>query len=145
MQISHTKLRLYTPGMRMPWLEKLVKEKSDAQKELLGELLRSARKMKGLTQTEAAAHVVRDQTFIARIESGSQWATFVEVEQLAQAYGKQLSDFQTIHLIEQRNRNFAIRPDAVADYTDLLLENRQQRRKPKRHRPKQRPRRRKRS
>jgi transcriptional regulator with XRE-family HTH domain len=121
--------------MRMQWLTKLVKAKSDAQNELLGELLRSARKGSGLTQTQAAAHLARDQTFIARIESGSQQSTFVEVEQLAQAYGKPLSNFQTIDQIELRSRNFAIRPDAVADYTDILLENRKRRREQTRRLP----------
>jgi hypothetical protein len=64
------------------------------------------------------------------------------VEQLAHAYGKPLSDFQTIGQIERRNRNFALRPDAVADYTEDLLQKQKRRRKPKAS-PKQRRQRRK--
>ena len=120
----------------MRWLAKLSKDKSKAQNQLLGQLLRNSRKEARLTQTEAAAHLVRDQTFIARIESGSQQATFVEVEQLAGAYGKQLSDFQTITQIELRNRNFSMRPDWIADYSEELVRKHNRRRKPK-HQQKQ--------
>jgi transcriptional regulator with XRE-family HTH domain len=119
-------------------LKKLATEKSKAQNQLLGKLLSKSRKLAGLTQTQAAAHLVRDQTFIARIESGSQRATFVEVEQLAQAYGKQLSDFQTITQIELHNRTFTMRPDWVADYTEELVRKQKRRRKPKRQ-PKRKP------
>lgn len=113
----------------MRWLEKLWGDKSKAQNQLLGQLLRESRKQAGLTQTQAAAHLVRDQTFMARIESGSQQATFVEVEQLAQAYGKQLPDFQTVAQIELRNRNFAMSPDWRAAYTNELLRKQRRRRK----------------
>jgi len=131
----------------MQWLIKLMREKSKLQNELLGKLLRQAREEAGMTQTVAAANLGRDQTFIARIESGSQQATFVEVEQLAQTYGKQLAHFQTIEQIEARDRNhalhYAFRPDAIATYAENLLKKR--RRKRKLSSPKQRPRSRKRS
>jgi predicted transcriptional regulator len=76
----------------------------------------------------SAAFVGRDQTFIARIESGSQQPTFVEVEQLASGYGKDLSHFQTIEQIETRNHSFAIRPQALAEYTNALLQKRKRKR-----------------
>jgi transcriptional regulator with XRE-family HTH domain len=113
----------------MQWLAKLSKKKAKAQNKLLGELLALARQEKKMTQTKAAAHLVRDQTFIARIESGSKKATFVEVELLAQAYGKQLSDFQTFSQIELQNRNFAMRPEWIADYTAESLRKQKRRRK----------------
>jgi hypothetical protein len=62
----------------------------------------------------------------------------VEVELLAQAYGKQLSDFQTIPQIELRDRNFTMRPDWVADYTEELLRKQKRRRKPSRQRKRKR-------
>lgn len=127
----------------MRWLKKLANEKSTAQNKLLGEILSNSRKESGLTQTQAAAHLVRDQPFVARIESGSQHATFVEVELLAQAYGKQLSDFQTLSQITLQNRNFGMRPEWIVEYTTELLRKQKRRRKSNRqqkqirNRPKQ--------
>jgi ribosome-binding protein aMBF1 (putative translation factor) len=131
----------------MQWLIKLMRDKSKLQNELLGKLLRQAREDAEITQTMAAANLVRDQTFIARIESGSQQATFVEVEQFAQAYGKQLADFKTREQIETRDlghsRRYAFSETAIADYAETLLKKRRQKRKLRN--PKQRPRSRNRS
>jgi predicted transcriptional regulator len=120
----------------MEWFIKLVKKKSKEQNLRLGQLLRTARQEMGITQTLAAAWVGRDQTFIVRIEKGTQQATFVEVEQLAKAYGKQLSDFKTIDQVETKYRHFALKSDAVADYRKFLLEQRKERRKRKSRKPK---------
>jgi transcriptional regulator with XRE-family HTH domain len=118
----------------MHWLIKLLQQKSKAQNRALGELLRKARTAAGMTQTRAAAAIGKDQTFIARLEAGKQQATFVEVEQLAQSYGKQLTDFKTIDQVELRFRNFAIKPAAVDEYASSLLQKRKRRRKPQRRR-----------
>jgi transcriptional regulator with XRE-family HTH domain len=123
---------------KMQWLIKLMRDKSKEQNKQLGKLLRQARKDVGMTQTLAAANLIRDQTFIARIESGSQQATFVEVEHFAQAYGKQLADFRTREQIETRDlgsRRYAFSETAIADYGATLLQKRRQkrnRRSPKR-------------
>ena len=117
----------------MKWFTELLKKKSEKQGQLLAKLLREAREKKKMTQTEAAAWVGRDQTFMVRIESGTQQATFVEVEQLAQFYRKPLSDFETIDQVENKDKNFdlALRPEKVKEYTEFLLEQRKERRKPK--------------
>jgi predicted transcriptional regulator len=125
----------------MRWLVKLLRAKSKAQNVQVGELLEIARKEAGMTQTQAAARVARDQSFIARVESGLQQPTFVEVEQLAEAYGKQLADFQTIKTIEQSNRNFVVAPNKIAEYSEFLSERQKQRRGTKSYRPPKRSRR----
>ena len=119
----------------MRWLEKLLKQKSKKQNVLLGELLRKARTDAGLTQTQAAAHLARDQTFMARLESGLQQPTFVEVEQLARVYGKQVEEFRTLNTIEQRERNLSVAPDKTAEYADLLLQRQKRRRQTKKQHP----------
>ena len=118
----------------MNWLEKLIRRKSKAQNQALGQQLKTAREGAGMTQTVAAAHLARDQTFIARIEKGLQQATFVEVEQLARAYGKRLEDFKTIEVAELKDRKYAIHainPKAIPDYAKHQLERRNRRRKQK--------------
>jgi transcriptional regulator with XRE-family HTH domain len=117
----------------MHWLVTLLRKKSRDQNQALGERLRQARESAQMTQTQAASHVGRDQTFITRIESGLQQATFVEVEQLAQAYGKPLTYFQTISQIEQSNRNCAIRSDTLAAYTEVLLQKQRRSQEKSRH------------
>lgn len=119
----------------MRWLEKLLKQKSKKQNLLLGELLRKARTDARLTQTQAAAYLARDQTFMARLESGLQQPTFVEVEQLARAYGKQVEEFRTLNTIEQRERNLSVASDKTADYADLLLQRQKRRRQMKKQHP----------
>src|SRR5579863_5744025 len=62
----------------------------------LRNLLRLAREESGLTQAQVGRGLGRDQTFIAKIETGVRIASFVEVEELARVYRKTLSDFATL-------------------------------------------------
>lgn len=61
--------------------------------ELVTIRLCEGRKSAGLTQLEVARKFGRDQSFISRIETGLQSATFVEVERLACIYGMKFLEF----------------------------------------------------
>ena len=61
--------------------------------------LRAARKETGLTQAEVAEKLRRSQTWVSKCELGERRVDFVELEDFANAYGKQLSFFGT-----RRNR-----------------------------------------
>jgi ribosome-binding protein aMBF1 (putative translation factor) len=69
---------------------------SEKQQDKLQNKLRAARQEAGLNQIEAGERVGQDQTFISKIESGTRQVKFVEVEQLAELYGRPLSFFATI-------------------------------------------------
>lgn len=60
---------------------------------LLAAALAIARKEARVKQSDAAYRFGRDQTFIAKLERGVRRIAFVEVEFLAELYGKQLADF----------------------------------------------------
>jgi transcriptional regulator with XRE-family HTH domain len=98
----------------MKWLRKLLDKKSDYQNELIRDRLKSARRKAGMTQTQAASQLGRDQTFLTRIESGSREVTFVELEQLAKVYRKALSDFETIEEVERLHPGLIV-PDNVRE------------------------------
>lgn len=55
--------------------------------------LRKARKAAGLTQVEAAAHLGVPQTFISRVELGERRLDPLELQELAELYGKPLGYF----------------------------------------------------
>ncbi len=57
--------------------------------------LRLAREEAGLTQTQVAKKVARPQTWVSKCELGERRVDFVELEDLAAAYGKPLSFFGT--------------------------------------------------
>lgn len=90
-------------GRRMRWARRRTDQKFKEQSAILRNLLRQARVAAGLTQTEVASQLGRDQTFMARIESGSRDVTFVELEQFAKLYRKPLSFFETIDEVERLN------------------------------------------
>lgn len=69
---------------------------SRRQRRLLRLLLKQARLESKLTQREAGERLGLDQMFISKIESGKRQVEFVEVEQLAEIYGKELSFFYTL-------------------------------------------------
>jgi ribosome-binding protein aMBF1 (putative translation factor) len=70
------------------------------QQEKLQELLRETRKSRGFTQAQLGRKLGRDQTFVAKIENGTRTVTFLEMEQIARAYGVALDDFRTMDKIE---------------------------------------------
>jgi len=57
--------------------------------------LRQAREQAGLTQVEAAERVRRSQTWVSKCELGERRVDFVELEDLAAAYGKPIGWFTT--------------------------------------------------
>ena len=66
------------------------------QRPLLRKLLKQAREEAALNQAKAGELLGLDQSFISKIESGLRQLEFVEVEQLADIYGKPLSFFATV-------------------------------------------------
>lgn len=72
------------------------------QRHLLRKLLKQAREEAKLNQTEAGELLGQDQSFISKIESGKRYVEFVEVEQIAQLYGKQLAFFGTADHLKVR-------------------------------------------
>lgn len=59
------------------------------------EKLKQARVEAGLTQKEAAKALGKPQSFISKCESGERRVDFVELELLAELYGKDLKFFRT--------------------------------------------------
>ncbi len=57
--------------------------------------LRRAREDAGLTQVEVAKRLGRSQTWLSKCELGERRVDFVELEDLAAAYGKPLQFFGT--------------------------------------------------
>jgi transcriptional regulator with XRE-family HTH domain len=55
--------------------------------------LRHARESAHLTQAQVGQGFGRDQTFIAKLESGMRRISFVEAEKLSIIYGQRLSQF----------------------------------------------------
>jgi transcriptional regulator with XRE-family HTH domain len=90
-----------------------LKEKFREQHKLLSYYLRLARENARMTQHQAGAQMGRDQTYIAKLESGAQRPLFVEVEQLAKTYGKELSFFVTIDDVEHLNPDLIVPPNVL--------------------------------
>ncbi len=65
------------------------------RKRILLQKLVEARKEANLTQQEAASKLDKPQSFISKIESGERNVDFLELEDIAKAYGKPLGFFQT--------------------------------------------------
>ena len=63
-----------------------------AYKEFIGRLVQ-ARKEAGLTQVQVAKRLGKAHSFISKCELGERRVDFVELQQLAQIYGKDLSFF----------------------------------------------------
>jgi transcriptional regulator with XRE-family HTH domain len=59
------------------------------------ERLRRAREEAGLTQAQVAAKLGRPQTWVSKCELGERRVDFVELEDLAAAFGKPLAFFRT--------------------------------------------------
>jgi len=55
-----------------------------------------ARKDAGLTQVQAAKRLRRPHTFISKCELGERRVDFVELQQFARVYGKELHFFVTL-------------------------------------------------
>jgi transcriptional regulator with XRE-family HTH domain len=64
-----------------------------AQRVLTAALLREVRVEAGLTQTELAARIKRDQTYISKYESGQRRLEMLEVREICQAIGLPLEQF----------------------------------------------------
>lgn len=58
--------------------------------------LKEARYQAGLTQAEAAALLGKTQSYISKVESGERRVGFIELEDLAAAYGRPLEYFATL-------------------------------------------------
>ena len=77
---------------------------SRSQRVRLRRLLKEARCDSHLNQKQAAEQLGQDQSFISKIESGKRQVEFVEVEQLAQIYRKQLAFFDTLSCLQQKEK-----------------------------------------
>ena len=64
-----------------------------AQRARLVNLLREMRIEAGLTQTDLAAHIEKDQAYISRYESGQRRLDVLEVREICQAIGITLEEF----------------------------------------------------
>jgi ribosome-binding protein aMBF1 (putative translation factor) len=64
-----------------------------AQRGRLVSLLREMRIEAGLTQTDLAASIEKDQTFVSRYESGQRRLDVLEVREICQAIGITLEEF----------------------------------------------------
>ena len=63
------------------------------QHKALTTLLRDLRIEAGLTQTELATRIGRDQTFVSKYESGERRLDILELREICQAVGKGLEAF----------------------------------------------------
>jgi transcriptional regulator with XRE-family HTH domain len=85
------------------WSHKdVLRIKRARQRNLLGELLKTARKEAKLTQVQVAKLLGCHQTFVTRVESGRHRVTFIEVEQLAEIYGKTVQQFATLNTLVEK-------------------------------------------
>ncbi len=64
-----------------------------AQRDRLVNLLREMRIEAGLTQTDLAAHIEKDQAYVSRYESGQRRLDVLEVREICQAIGITLEKF----------------------------------------------------
>jgi transcriptional regulator with XRE-family HTH domain len=64
-----------------------------AYKRLLARLV-EARKQAGLTQVEVARRLGKAHSFVSKCELGERRVDFIELEQLAKMYGKDISFFR---------------------------------------------------
>jgi len=64
-----------------------------AQRSRLVSLLREIRIEAGLTQTELAVRIERDQTFVSKYESGQRRLDVLEMREICQAVGITLEGF----------------------------------------------------
>ncbi len=59
--------------------------------------LRQARLEAGLTQAQVAELLGKPQSFVSKVEAGERRVDFVELQVLAQVYGKPVAYFQDSH------------------------------------------------
>lgn len=64
-----------------------------ARRDYLLPLLREIRREAGLTQTELAARIGKDQTFISKCESGERRVDVIELRDICRAVGITLEQF----------------------------------------------------
>ncbi|HMF56337.1 MAG TPA: helix-turn-helix transcriptional regulator [Pyrinomonadaceae bacterium] len=64
-----------------------------AQRDRMVTLLRGMRVEAGMTQTELAARIGKDQAYVSRYESGQRRLDVLEVREVCQAIGITLEDF----------------------------------------------------
>ena len=64
-----------------------------AQRGRLVSLLREMRVKAGLTQTDVAARIEKDQSYVSRYESGQQRLDVLELREICQAIGISLEEF----------------------------------------------------
>lgn len=86
MRISHPR-----QGARITWRVK--KKTYIEQRNRLTALLRQMRVEAALTQTELAARIDKDQTFVSKYESGERRLDVLELREICQAIGVSLEEF----------------------------------------------------
>ena len=59
--------------------------------------LRQARREAGFTQAQVAELLGKPQSFMSKVEAGERRVDFVELQALAQVYGKPVTYFQDSH------------------------------------------------
>jgi transcriptional regulator with XRE-family HTH domain len=80
--------------------------------------LEEAREESGFSQKRVARHLGREQSYVNRIETArKRRITFVEVEQLARVYKKDLPFFDTLDEVEKNAPSLqSPYPDVVDEY-----------------------------
>jgi transcriptional regulator with XRE-family HTH domain len=86
MRISHTH-----QSARITW--RVRKNVYIDQRNRMINLLREMRAEAGLTQTELAARIEKDQTFVSKYESGERRLDVLEVREICQVIGTTLEEF----------------------------------------------------
>ncbi len=64
----------------------------DKQREILRKILISARKNKGITQTQLAAQLNKPQSFVSKYENGDRLVDLVEIYQICQALNQSFAE-----------------------------------------------------
>jgi transcriptional regulator with XRE-family HTH domain len=98
-----------------------VRVKTSRQKKLLRTKLKEARQESGLSQSQVARQLGREQSYVTRIETAKKRRiTFIEVEQLARVYRKGLTFFATLDEVENAAPHLQVVSDVSppADFID---------------------------
>jgi transcriptional regulator with XRE-family HTH domain len=99
-------------------IKEKIRIKTPRQRDLLRQKLKEARAESGLSQERVARQLGREQSYVTRIEKAKKRRiTFIEVEQLAKVYRKNLMFFATLDKVEKNDPSlqvpYDVSPQAV--------------------------------
>ena len=102
------------------FVKEKIRIKTSRQKKLLRKKLKEAREESGLSQERVARQLGREQSYVTRIETAKKRRiTFIEVEQLARVYRKDLAFFATLDEVEHKAPYLQVAAD-VSPSADLI-------------------------